>query len=254
MSPGPVTEQTTPQAVVGTRSAAAQPVVLVDRIAWQWYLATAAIPLIGTLIGFIAGIVFMARSKIGPALALWATAYLAAAVWGAIGWAIVIDNAFNGDGDSANVSALTQSAASDEQPPTGSDNAQTEPLPESQGSTPADGSSGATKACGNLRAAVGPQPVRSRKTSSGSTGTLRTEHLARSRRSRPSAPLSVDAYPCRARARIRWSARTTPGRRCGCRRRRSARTRRKPPTPTRCITPWVAASDAARGPSLQDFA
>lgn len=66
--------------------AAAQPVNLTDRIPWQWYLVTAAVPVIGALIGFIAGIVFMARSKIGPALALWATSFLAALVWTTIGW------------------------------------------------------------------------------------------------------------------------------------------------------------------------
>ncbi len=76
-------------AVDDSRITAAQSVNLTDRIPWQWYLVTAAVPLLGSLIGFIAGIVFMARSKIGPALALWATSFLAAAVWGTIAWAVL---------------------------------------------------------------------------------------------------------------------------------------------------------------------
>ncbi len=90
----PTTEQPIePKPVALTGRAGAQPVVLVDRIAWQWYLVTAVIPIVGALIGLIAGIVFMAKSKIGPALALWATAWLAALVWGTLallvpsGWA-----------------------------------------------------------------------------------------------------------------------------------------------------------------------
>ena len=72
-------------AIDNSQNSAAQSVNLTDRIPWQWYLVTAAVPVIGALIGFIAGIVFMARSKIGPALALWTTSFLAALVWTTIG-------------------------------------------------------------------------------------------------------------------------------------------------------------------------
>jgi hypothetical protein len=70
--------------------APAQPVNLTDRIAWQWYLLAAALPVLGALIAAVAGIVFMARSKIGPALALWATCGLAMSFWAGVGALAVI--------------------------------------------------------------------------------------------------------------------------------------------------------------------
>jgi hypothetical protein len=53
----------------------------------------AAVPVVGQLVGMIAGIVFMARSKIGPALALWATCWLAAGVWGGVITGVVMARA-----------------------------------------------------------------------------------------------------------------------------------------------------------------
>lgn len=133
---------------------APQPVVLVDRIPWQWYLATAAIPLIGALLGFIAGIVFMARSKIGPALALWATAWLAAAVWGAIAWGILVAAAVDGISDSADAPALVEPVADDRSDPV-------EPAPEDELPTPESpidtdaAPSAELKTCGNLTVTAG---------------------------------------------------------------------------------------------------
>ena len=66
---------------------------LTDTIHWSWYLAGVVIP----LIGFIAGIVFMAKSKIGPAIALWATCFLAALTWGGLYAAIEYDRLTGND-------------------------------------------------------------------------------------------------------------------------------------------------------------
>ena len=66
---------------------------LTDTIHWSWYLVGVVIP----LIGFIAGIVFMARSKIGPAIALWATCFLAALTWGGVYAAIEYDRLTGND-------------------------------------------------------------------------------------------------------------------------------------------------------------
>lgn len=51
-----------------------------DGISGFWYLATILLP----LVGIIAGIVFMAQNKIGPALALWATALVTVVVYLAV--------------------------------------------------------------------------------------------------------------------------------------------------------------------------
>jgi hypothetical protein len=132
-----------------------QPVVLVDRIAWQWYLATAAIPFIGALVGFIAGIVFMARSKIGPALALWATAWLAAMVWGAIGWGILVLGAVEGVSDSADVPVLIEPAADESSEPV-EPAIENDPPPTENPDAESDTDlSAATKACGNLTVTAG---------------------------------------------------------------------------------------------------
>ncbi len=53
---------------------------LTDTVPWGWYLVAVLMP----IVGFIAGIVFMAKSKIGPAIALWATCFIAALTWGSI--------------------------------------------------------------------------------------------------------------------------------------------------------------------------
>ncbi len=53
---------------------------LTDTVPWGWYLVAVLLP----IVGFIAGIVFMAKSKIGPAIALWATCFIAALTWGGI--------------------------------------------------------------------------------------------------------------------------------------------------------------------------
>jgi hypothetical protein len=54
-----------------------QAVRLVDTIGLGWYVAAVIIP----IVGFVAGIVFMAKSKIGPSVALWMTATIASVVW-----------------------------------------------------------------------------------------------------------------------------------------------------------------------------
>ena len=131
------------------------PVVLVDRIAWQWYLATAAVPFIGALVGFIAGIVFMARSKIGPALALWATAWLAAMVWGAIAWGILLAAAVDGISDSADVPELIEPTADEGYEPVEPMIEDDPPPSERPSKESATAPSAARKACGNLTVAAG---------------------------------------------------------------------------------------------------
>lgn len=54
-----------------------QAVVLVDRINPWWYITAFLVPIVGA----VAGIVFMAKSKIGPSLALFMTSYIAATIW-----------------------------------------------------------------------------------------------------------------------------------------------------------------------------
>jgi hypothetical protein len=131
------------------------PVSLADRIAWQWYLAAAAIPLIGQLIGAIAGIVFMARSKIGPALALWATALLAGVIWTAIAWGVVFAWAWGEASDSsADVPALIEEAAEREssqatpEPESNAAASEPDPAPTADETQQSDG---ALSACGNLQ-------------------------------------------------------------------------------------------------------
>jgi hypothetical protein len=134
MTTEPLTPYRPPSPDPGHDRAGPQPVVLVDRIAWQWYLVAAAVPVVGALIGAIAGIVFMARSKIGPALALWATCWLALGLWSGIGTAIAIGVGADGDTDAAQVVQLTTDA----------EQAVTE-QPEAAPSPSVDGSDGATQ-------------------------------------------------------------------------------------------------------------
>jgi hypothetical protein len=47
---------------------------------WGWYPATALVPPVGIVVGIIAA----AKDRVGPALALWATAALAAMAWATI--------------------------------------------------------------------------------------------------------------------------------------------------------------------------
>jgi hypothetical protein len=54
-----------------------QAVVLVDRINPWWYVAAFILPIVGA----VAGIVYMAKSKIGPSLALFMTSYIAFTFW-----------------------------------------------------------------------------------------------------------------------------------------------------------------------------
>lgn len=157
-----VTDRTEPQSVgLGARSA--QPVVLVDRIAWQWYLATAVVPFFGALVGFVAGIVFMARSKIGPALALWGTALLAWVVWGLIGWLVLFSLAWDEAFDDDPRAGVSQRADGNprefevEPEPSVAPEPASEPADEPDASTaPAqDRDARNTKTCGNLRVATG---------------------------------------------------------------------------------------------------
>jgi len=60
---------------------------LTDTVSVWWYVAAVFVP----VVGFIAGIVFMAKSKIGPAIALWATCFLAATFWAGVYAAIEYD-------------------------------------------------------------------------------------------------------------------------------------------------------------------
>ena len=127
----------------------AQPVNLTDRIDWQWYAVAAALPLVGALVGFVAGIVFMARSKIGPALALWATSWLALVVWGVVGWAIILSQAFDEIANEAEVSTSqsVQPAPSPEEDQPAPSSQDDDPAP-----SPADPRTGADTEvrCGNL--------------------------------------------------------------------------------------------------------
>ena len=68
-----------------------QSVNLTDRIEWWWYLLGAVLPIVGA----IAGIVFMAKSKIGPAIALWATSFLAFLVWSGVFTLVQFSSAFD---------------------------------------------------------------------------------------------------------------------------------------------------------------
>lgn len=47
------------------------------RVGWEWYVMTIVIPLVGVIRGIIAA----AKDKVGPALALWATSFLAFWAW-----------------------------------------------------------------------------------------------------------------------------------------------------------------------------
>ncbi|MDQ1723993.1 MAG: hypothetical protein QOG52_1021, partial [Frankiaceae bacterium] len=84
---------------------------LTDRIAWQWYLVAAAVPVVGQIVGAIAGVVFMARSKIGPALALWATCFLAAGLWSGVGTLVTIGFAASSGGAAASPSTVARTEA-----------------------------------------------------------------------------------------------------------------------------------------------
>lgn len=66
---------------------------LTDTVHWGWYVAAVLFPIVGA----IAGIVFMAKSKIGPAIALWATCFLAFMAWGTIYAAMEYDRLFGDD-------------------------------------------------------------------------------------------------------------------------------------------------------------
>jgi uncharacterized membrane protein YhaH (DUF805 family) len=47
------------------------------QVEWWWYLLTALIP----IVGLVRGIIAAAKDRIGPALALWATAASMTYVW-----------------------------------------------------------------------------------------------------------------------------------------------------------------------------
>jgi hypothetical protein len=68
-----------------------QSVNLTDRIEWWWYLLGVVLPIVGA----IAGIVFMAKSKIGPAIALWATSLLAFLIWSGVFTLVQYSSAFD---------------------------------------------------------------------------------------------------------------------------------------------------------------
>ena len=117
------------------------------------------VPVIGQLVGAVAGIVFMARSKIGPALALWATCFLAFSIWSGVGTLVFITGAAS-DSESASV-VLPREAPFEEDeesaPPSdaAADSPDAVPDPESEalagsGDEP-NSSGGDLKACGNLR-------------------------------------------------------------------------------------------------------
>jgi hypothetical protein len=113
---------------------------LTDRIPWQWYLVAAAVPVGGQLVAAVAGIVFMARSKIGPALALWATCFLASGLWTGIG--VLVSIAGVGS-ESASSSFVIPQDSSDAIP-----GPESEP---SAGSADEPTAGADLKSCGNLR-------------------------------------------------------------------------------------------------------
>jgi hypothetical protein len=132
-----------------------QSVNLTDRIPWQWYLVAAAIPGVGQLVGAVAGIVFMARSKIGPALALWATCSIAAGLWGGVGFLVVAAQASRDD----SASAIVTRAEAPPAPTFDEGSSAVDPQPEPDATPPSEpaaarslaGTSGkALSSCGNL--------------------------------------------------------------------------------------------------------
>lgn len=46
----------------------------------EWYIIAVALPIVGV----VAGIVQAAKHRVGPALALWVTSWLAAIAWGVL--------------------------------------------------------------------------------------------------------------------------------------------------------------------------
>jgi hypothetical protein len=88
-----------------------QSVNLTDRIEWWWYLLGAVLPIVGA----IAGIVFMAKSKIGPAIALWATSFLAFLVWSGIFTLVQFSSAFDdASSDTSEIVATVVPSAQEE--------------------------------------------------------------------------------------------------------------------------------------------
>jgi hypothetical protein len=44
---------------------------------WEWYVIAACFPFVGVFVGIVAA----AKNRVGPALALWATSWVAAVAW-----------------------------------------------------------------------------------------------------------------------------------------------------------------------------
>ena len=82
-----------------------QAVNLTDTISPWWYVSACLLP----IVGFIAGIVFMAKSKIGPAIALWATCFIAVMVWSTVLYTYDATN--TGDDDIAYLECVTNAAS-----------------------------------------------------------------------------------------------------------------------------------------------
>jgi hypothetical protein len=121
----------------------------------------AAVPVLGQLVGAIAGIVFMARSKIGPALALWATCFIALALWSGIGSLVVIARASSDESTVSTPVAAAHTASSAQDafdtstslPPSGAEPALDSTPAATAESDPnsADTRSAELTSCGNLK-------------------------------------------------------------------------------------------------------
>ena len=80
-------------------------------VRWEWYLIVAALPFLGAFVGLIRGIVAAAKDSVGPALALWVTAWLSVWLWAAVAFGITAATSgdpFNSDNNS-NYPSIQQS-------------------------------------------------------------------------------------------------------------------------------------------------
>jgi hypothetical protein len=78
-------------------------------VRWEWYLIVTVLPFAGALVGVIRGIVAAAKDRVGPALALWATAWLSVWLWAAVavGITAATGDPFNSDDNTPSISQIT---------------------------------------------------------------------------------------------------------------------------------------------------
>jgi len=60
-------------------------------VAWWWYLVTSLVPVVGLVVGIVAA----AKDRVGPALALWMTAFCMTFVWVGLVTGIAAASALN---------------------------------------------------------------------------------------------------------------------------------------------------------------